>query len=176
VECFSPAAHPLSPDWREQHVVTEQAARFWWDHKRGPVPNIVLCCGESFDVWSVLAKVGSAALSLADAGAAPWAPVAITPVGRWYFFTAPELDQPALSAPPGLDVVRLGAGCFVPAPPSDRAPTGRDRWLVRPRHRLPAGWAVAAALILAAERSAARDRQEASPPGPSPTPERSPTR
>jgi hypothetical protein len=54
----------------------------------------------------------------------------------------------------------LGAGCFVPAPPSDRGPAGRDRWLIAPRHhRLPAGWTVAAALILAAERVTACDRQ-----------------
>ena len=149
-DCTAPAAHPLGPDWADQHVRTEPAARFWWDHQRGPVPNIVLCCGEFFEVLSVPAEVGSYALGLIDSGAAPVTPVAITPERRWHFFTAPGRG---LELPPGLDVVRLGAGRYVPAPPSTRGSAGRDRWLVAPRRRrLPEARTVAAAMILAAEQ------------------------
>ena len=151
-DCFSPAAHPLGPDWRREHVTTEASARFWWDRAKAPVPNIVLCCGESFDVWSVPAAVGSYALGLLDGGTGtPGTPVAITPLARWHFFTAPEADHPALIPPHGMDVVRLSTGYFVPAPPSTRGPAGRDRWLIPPRHRLPTARTVAAALILATE-------------------------
>ena len=163
-DCCSPAAHPLGPNWRREHVVTETSARFWWDRQRAPLPNIVLCCGETFDVWSAPAAVGSYALDLLrDNTDPPLTPVAITPVRRWHFFTVPEGDQPALQTPHGLDVVRLAAGQCVPAPPSTRGPVGRDRWLIPYRHRLPlpTGWTVAAALILAAERITAPNRQEA---------------
>ena len=151
--CLTPAAHPLSPDWPDQHVTTEQAARFWWGRDSGPLSNIVLCCGETFDAWSVPAAVGTYALDLIDAGAAPFTPVAITPLWRWHFFTAPTLSSHGVQVPHGLDVLHLGTGQFVPAPPSTRGPIGRDRWLIEPRHRrLPPGRAVAAALALAATR------------------------
>ena len=153
-DCWSPAAHPLGPDWQHQHITTEASARFWWDRTTAPVPNIVLCCGETFDVWSVPAAIGSYALDiLANGIGTPVTPVAVTPVRRWHFFTAPEGDHPALKAPHGLDVVRLGTGQFVPAPPSTRGPAGHDRWLIphRPHLRLPTGQRIAAALILAAE-------------------------
>ena len=149
-DCTAPAAHPLSPDWGDQHVTTHQAAAFWWDRQHGPLPNIVLCCGETFEVWAASAPVGARVLELMDAGIAPMAPVALTPSGGWHFFAAPTLSGPPVRVPAGLGVSRLGSGCWVPAPPSDRGPAGRDRWLVPPRRRLPEAVAVAAALILAA--------------------------
>lgn len=153
-DCFSPAAHPMGPDWADQHVTTKAAARFWWDHEDGPVPNIVLCCGQSFDVWSVPAAVGSAVLDLVDSGAVPLVPVAITSLRWWHFFTAPTLPGQGMQVPHGLEVVHLGDGRFVPAPPSTRGAAGPDRWLVEHRHRLPTGWSIAAAMILIAERFA----------------------
>jgi hypothetical protein len=153
--CRWPAAHPLSPDWAEQHVTTAQATAFWWDRQHPPWPNIVLCCGEAFEVWAAPAHVGSRAVELMDAGAAPPAPVALTPGGRWHFFAAPDPAGRALPVGGGLGVTRLGAGCWVPAPPSDRGPAGRDRWLVPPTRRLPEPAAVAAALLLAAAYSPA---------------------
>lgn len=151
-DCRCPAAHPLDPDWQRNHISTEQAARFWWGSQHGPMPNIMLCCGESFDVWSVPAQVGSVALDLIDGGAAPVVPVAITPLWRWHFFTAPTMPGHRVQVPPGLDVVHLGEGRFVPAPPSTRGTLGHDRWLVEQRRRLPLARPITAALILAAER------------------------
>ena len=150
VDCAAPAAHPLSPDWPEQHVTTPEVAAFWWDRQHRPLPNIVLCCGDAFEVWAVPAHVGSRTLELMDAGVAPLAPVALTPTGQWHFFAASDRASRPLPVPAGLGLTRLAGGCWVPAPPSDRGPCGRDRWLVPPRHRLPDAPAVAAALILAA--------------------------
>jgi hypothetical protein len=153
--CRWPAAHPLSPDWADQHVTTHQAAAFWWDREHPPLPNIVLCCGQTFEMWAAPAHVGSRALELMDAGVAPPAPVALTPTGRWHFFTAPDPASYPVRVPGGLGLTRLAAGCWVPAPPSERGPAGRDRWLVPPRRRLPEPAAVAAALLLAAAWSPA---------------------
>ena len=149
-DCRWPAAHPLSPDWADQHVTTHQAATFWWSRPPGPLPNIVLCCGDTFEVWTAPAHVGSRTLELMDAGVAPPAPVALTPTGQWHFFAAPDPAERPLPVPAWLGVTRLGAGCWVPAPPSYRGSAGRDRWLVPPRRPLPDAPAVAAALILAA--------------------------
>ena len=149
-QCTAPAAHPLSPDWADQRVTTPQAAAFWWDRPRGSLPNIVLCCGDAFEVWAVPAHVGSRTLELMDGGVAPPAPVALSPSGQWHFFAASDIAERPLRVPAGLGVTRLGAGCWVPAPPSDRGRSGRDRWLVPPRRQLPDAAAVAAALILAA--------------------------
>ena len=149
-DCRWPAAHPLSPDWADQRVTTHQAATFWWGRQQGPLPNIVLCCGEALDVWVAPAHVGSRTLELIDAGVAPPAPVALSPTGQWHFFAAPDIAERPLRVPAGLGVTRLGAGCWVSAPPSDRGSAGRDRWLVPPHRGLPDAAAMAAALILAA--------------------------
>jgi hypothetical protein len=128
----------------------------------------VLCCGDAFEVWAAPAHIGSRALELMDTGIAPPAPVAATPTGQWHFFAAPDLAGRPLPVPGGLGVTRLGAGCWVPAPPSHRGPAGRDRWLVPPRHRLPDAPALAAALILAAAWSPSRPGQAARVPSPRP--------
>jgi hypothetical protein len=164
--CRFPAAHPLSPDWAEQHVTTHQAATFWWDRQHPPLPNIVLCCGETFEVWAAPTHVGSRALELMDTGIAPLAPVALTPTGQWHFFAAPDLAARPLPVPGGYGLTRLAAGAWVPAPPSDRGPLGRDRWLVPPTRRLPDTHAVAAALLLAAAWPLARPDQAVPAPKP----------
>ena len=164
-DCHWPAAHPLSPDWADQHITTHQAATFWWDRPRGPLPNIMLCCGQAFDVWTAPGHVGSRTLDLMDAGVAPPAPVAISPTGQWHFFATPDRTDRPLRVPAGFGVTRLGAGCWIPAPPSDRGPAGRDRWLVPPHRWLPDAPAVAAAWSAPrAGQAAARTVDPQSPP------------
>ena len=126
----------------------------------------MLCCGDAFDVWAVPAHVGSRTLELIDAGIAPPAPVALTPSGQWHFFAAPDIAERPLRVPTGLGVTRLGAGCWAPAPPSDRGSAGQDRWLIPPHRRLPDAPAMAAALILAAAWSPTGFAQTPSVPFP----------
>lgn len=155
-ECWAPAAHPLSPDWPDQYVVTKEVARFWWGGSGGkPTPNIVLCCGETFDVWSVPAAIGTTAFSMLDFAV----PVSLTPEPkRWLFVVKPQFSQPTVVRD-GLDVVRLNTCHFVPAPPSNRGPAGHDRWLKAPKssQELPTADMVVAALVYAGEMLAAND-------------------
>ena len=149
--CMSPAAHPIDPHW-QQHVITTAAdVRWWWSGRAGVLPNIVLVCGAAFDVWSVPRAVGSLALDLLPDEIALDTPVAITPTGRWHLFTAPRAapgDMPPI--PAGLDVIHLGRGSAVPAPPSTRGALGHDLWLRAPStSRLAPCGQVAATLIRA---------------------------
>ena len=151
-DCWSPAAHPRDEDWLRQ-VITDPA-EVWaqWGIESASVPNIVLVCGSAFDAWSVPHAVGSRALDLLPDEIAPFVPIATTPTGRWHLFTSPATLNQTPRIPPGLDVVHLGAGQYVPAPPSSRGALGHDTWLAEQRRRrLPAWPSVVAALIRAIE-------------------------
>jgi hypothetical protein len=143
-------------------VITEPAdVRFWWGAQSGSAPNIVLVCGDSFDAWSVPHAVGSRALDLLPDDIAPFVPIAMTPTERWHLFTVPATPDETPPIPTGLDVLHLGAGQFVPAPPSTRGALGHDTWLAEQRRRrLPPWPPVAAALVRAAEQL----RQRRHPP------------
>src|SRR5205823_10307778 len=102
----------------QRHLITSTAeAVWWWSGRSGALPNILLACGTTFDVWSVPRAVGSRAVELLPDDLVPRTPVALTPTGRWHLFTAPRAAAEEL--PPitsGLDVAHLGAGHAVTAP------------------------------------------------------------
>jgi hypothetical protein len=150
--CGSPAGHPLDPDWPRHIVTTPADVRFWWGNETGQVPNIVLVCGDAFDAWSVPRAVGYRALDLLPDEIARSVPVAMTPTERWHLFTTPALPDELPNIPTGVDVEHLGAGHYVPAPPSTRGPHGHDSWLTpQLGRRLPHWPTIAAALIQAAQ-------------------------
>jgi hypothetical protein len=97
---------------------------------------------------------------LGPALAAGSGPVAVGATGRWLFFVRPGCAlRPELAN--YLDVVRHGAGSWVPAPPS-RMPEGVVHWAVAPRKvhwRLPDPEAVQQSL---ADALAALGRRPAS--------------
>jgi hypothetical protein len=151
---MSPAAHPVDPHW-QQHVITMSAdVRWWWTGRSGVLPNILLVCGAAFHVWSVPRAVGSHALELLPEEVALTVPVAVTPTGRWHLFCAPwAAPEESPPVPAGLDVVHLGDGSAVPAPPSTRGALGHDMWLREPlTRRLARCGLVAAALVRAARQ------------------------
>jgi hypothetical protein len=152
-ECWSPAAHPRDHDWLHQVITDPADVRFWWGSDAVTVPNIVLVCGDTFDTWSVPHAVGSRALDLLPDDIAPFVPISMTPTERWHLFTAPVMPDETPHVPSGRDVLHLGAGQFVPAPPSTRGALGHDTWLAEQRrHRLPPWPPIAAALTKAAEQ------------------------
>ncbi len=152
--CMSPAAHPLDPHWQRHVITTAADVRWWWSARSGVLPNILLVCGAGFHVWSVPRAVGSRAMDSLPAELALATPVAATPTGRWHLFTAASAEPEELPPIPAhLDVLHLGSGRAVPAPPSTRGALGHDMWLREPRAGLPPCRLVAAALILAARQT-----------------------
>ena len=151
-DCRAPAAHPRDSDWLHAVITDPADVRFWWGAESGTTPNIVLVCGDSFDAWSVPLAVGARALDLLPDDIPPFVPIATTPTERWHLFTAPAMPDERPRVPAGLDVLHLGGGQFVPAPPSTRGALGQDMWLAEQRRRrLPPWPPVAAALTRAAE-------------------------
>jgi len=151
-DCWSPASHPRDEDWPHRDITDPAEVWAQWGNESTSVPNIVLVCGRTFDAWSVPHAVGSRALDLLPDEIAPFVPIAMTPTDRWHLFTSPATLTRTPLIPPGLDVVRLGAGQYVPAPPSTRGALGHDTWLAEQRRRrLPAWPPVVAALTRATE-------------------------
>jgi hypothetical protein len=154
-DCWSPAAHPRDQDWLDRVITDPTDVWAQWGNSSGSLPNIILVCGYTFDVWSVPHAVGVRALDRLPDEIAPFVPVAKTPTGRWHLFTAPVLpDETEIPRiPPDLDILHLGPGQFVPAPPSTRGALGHDTWLTEQRRtRLPSWLPVTAALTKAAQQ------------------------
>jgi hypothetical protein len=159
-ECWSPAAHPRDPDWLRQVITDPADVHHWWGTASVAVPNIVLVCGEVFDAWSVPRQVGSRALDLLPDDIAPFVPVAMTPTDRWHLFTTAVMPDQTPHLSLDQDLLHLGAGQFVPAPPSTRGALGHDTWLAEQRRRrLPPWPPVLAALTRAAEQLEQRHRR-----------------
>jgi hypothetical protein len=146
--CISPAAHPIDPHWQQHHITTPADVRWWWSARSGLLPNIVLACGPAFHVWSIPRAVGTRVLETLPEEIAAAVPVAATPLGWWHLFCAPEAAPEQLPPiPSSLNVVHLGDGKTIAAPPSTRGALGHDIWLREPipkRRLVPCGLLVAA--------------------------------
>jgi Bifunctional DNA primase/polymerase, N-terminal len=151
--CPTTGCHPALERWEEAATCDSAKIGEWW--RRAP-RAVLLPTGRAFDVLEVPAHLGLSVLGAARPHASVVGPgrgqvrgpVAVTPTGRWMFLVRPgdplrpELDE-------CLDVVRHGAGSWIPAPPS-RLPEGPVRWSVSPevtRWRLPDAYAVQAMLV-----------------------------
>ncbi|MEV6345950.1 bifunctional DNA primase/polymerase [Actinoplanes sp. NPDC051851] len=145
--CRITGCHPAVDPITEPPATDPATVAAWW--RRRP-HNLLLPTGGAFDVLEVPAAMGSAAAAR-HAGAA--GPVAVTAAGRWMFWVRPGTPlRPELEL--RLDVVRHGAGSWVPAPPS-RLVEGPVRWVVPPTSvdwRLPAAESVQEVLAGCAPR------------------------
>jgi Bifunctional DNA primase/polymerase, N-terminal len=147
--CVTPAAHPIDPHWQQHQITTAADVRWWWSARPGLLPNIVLVCGTAFHVWSMPRVVGIRVVEALPVEVARAVPVAVTPLGWWHLFCAPDGSPEELPpVPAGLGMAHLGDGCFVAAPPSTRGVLGHDMWLREPlaRRRLVPCGVVATAL------------------------------
>jgi len=128
--CPTVTCHPDWTEW-ESTATTDPdwVAALWAFRPRA----ILLATGAAFDVLEVPAFLGAGT----ERGLAR-GPVAVTGAGRWMFLVRPGTRlRPELAERP--DVVRHGAGSWIPAPPT-RTTEGRVRWLIDPeevRWRLP---------------------------------------
>ncbi|MEU6487652.1 bifunctional DNA primase/polymerase [Streptomyces sp. NPDC046887] len=135
--CTAPGAHPLSfaPEV-PAGATLDDAARAW---ARFPGASMMLPVGRAFDVLEVAEAAGRRALVRLERMGLPLGPVCVTPTGRARFFVAPgaAAQLPQLLYRMGwddadLDLLCLGAGTHITAPPSDLGGRGPVRWLRAP--------------------------------------------
>ncbi|WP_097320097.1 bifunctional DNA primase/polymerase [Paractinoplanes atraurantiacus] len=133
--CPIMACHPALESWEDSASADPAQVQSWWRHR--PY-SVLLATGRLFDVLEVPAALGLRVLGTARLHtgvlgvqrADARGPVAVTAAGRWMFLVRagvplrPELDH-------RLDVVRHGAGSWVPAAPT-RMIEGPVRWAVPP--------------------------------------------
>ncbi len=151
--CPTTSCHPALDRWEQAANADPARVGAWW--RRHP-HAVLLATGREFDALEVPTHLGRKVLLAAGTHAGVVGPgrlqvrgpVAATPTGRRMFLVRPgdpllpELDN-------SLDVVRHGAGSWLPAPPS-RMPEGRVRWIVSPDEvswRLPDSYALQRLLV-----------------------------
>lgn len=135
--CPAPGAHPEQDDWASQVTGSATVTRRMWE--RRPTASILLPTGRTFDVLSVPETAGFLALArMRRLGVTP-GPVALTPDRRMRFFVLPgaEAKVPDLVrrlgwSPAALDLVPLGEGGYVAAPPTRFGSRGAAQWACRP--------------------------------------------
>ena len=135
-DCPAPGAHPLGEDWQSQATGSQTVARRMWE--RRPTASILLPTGRTFDAIDVPETAGLLALARMDRHGLTPGPVTRTPLGRMFFFVlpgattrVPDLLRRSGWHPDRLDLVTLGAGDYVVAPPSRYGGRGAVQW-VRP--------------------------------------------
>ncbi|GIE76190.1 DNA primase [Actinoplanes philippinensis] len=126
--CDITGCHPALDSWAASTGDDPARISAWW--RRRPY-TVLLPTGDTFDALEVPASLGTHGPASG--------PVAVTAAGRWIFLVRPGSTlRPELEH--RLDVVRHGAGSWIPAPPS-RMPEGPVRWEIHPARtqwRLPA--------------------------------------
>ncbi|MFJ4694095.1 bifunctional DNA primase/polymerase [Streptomyces sp. NPDC088766] len=135
--CPAPGAHPARPDWATQATGSATVARRMWQEQ--PDASILLPTGRTFDAISVPETAGFLALArLERMGSAP-GPVTSAPDRRMHFFVlpgaaakVPDLVRASGWTPSSLDLVALGAGAYVAAPPTRFGSRGAVQWACRP--------------------------------------------
>ncbi|MER5433090.1 bifunctional DNA primase/polymerase [Streptomyces sp. NPDC002588] len=135
--CAAPGAHPSRPDWATQATGSATVARRMW--QKQPTASILLPTGRTFDAISVPETAGFLALARMERMELPLGPVTLTPDRRMQFFVltgasakVPDLVTRLGWSPTALDLVTLGEGDFVAAPPTRFGSRGAVQWACRP--------------------------------------------
>ncbi|MEU2929996.1 bifunctional DNA primase/polymerase [Streptomyces sp. NPDC007251] len=135
--CPAPGAHPARPDWPTQATGSATVARRMW--QKQPTASILLPTGRTFDALSVPESAGFLALARMERMELTLGPVTLAPDRRMHFFVlpggaakAPELVRKLGWSPASLDLVALGEGAYVAAPPTRFGSRGAVQWARRP--------------------------------------------
>lgn len=140
--CAAPGAHPARPDWAAQATGSATVARRMW--QKQPTASILLPTGRTFDAISVPETAGFLALARMERMELTLGPVTLTPDRRMQFFVLPGASAkvPDLVRRLGwslgaLDLVTLGEGTYVAAPPTRFGSRGAVQWACRADRREP---------------------------------------
>jgi hypothetical protein len=136
-DCAAPGAHPAGTDWAAQATGSGSAARRLWS--RQPRASVLLPTGRTFDVLDVPESAGFLALARMERMGLELGPVANGPDRRMQFFVLPgavaklpELVRKLGWAPATIDLLGLGVGHYVAAPPTRVGGLGAVQWARRP--------------------------------------------
>ncbi|MFK4145888.1 bifunctional DNA primase/polymerase [Streptomyces sp. NPDC004065] len=135
--CAAPGAHPARTDWAAQATGSATVARRMW--QKHPRASILLPTGRTFDAICVPETAGFLALARMQRMELALGPVTLTPERRMHFFVlpgastkVPELVRKLGWSPASLDLVALGEGAYVAAPPTRYGSRGAVQWACRP--------------------------------------------
>ncbi|OIJ69869.1 bifunctional DNA primase/polymerase [Streptomyces mangrovisoli] len=135
--CAAPGAHPTRADWAAQATGSATVARRMW--QKQPTASILLPTGRTFDVIEVPESAGFLALARMERMELTLGPVTLSPDRRMRFFVlpgasakVPELLRKIGWSQSSLDLVALGEGAYVAAPPTRFAARGAVQWACRP--------------------------------------------
>ncbi|MGI5455716.1 bifunctional DNA primase/polymerase [Streptomyces sp. CA-249302] len=135
--CDAPGAHPAREDWATQATGSATVARRMWSKQ--PLASILLPTGRTFDALDVPETAGFLALARMERMELTLGPVTLAPDRRMRFFVLPgaaaklpELVRKLGWSPSSLDLVALGEGSWVAAPPTRFGSRGAVQWACRP--------------------------------------------
>ncbi|MER5182879.1 bifunctional DNA primase/polymerase [Streptomyces sp. NPDC002896] len=135
--CEAPGAHAAREDWPTQATGSATGARRLWSKQ--PTASILLPTGRSFDVLDVPETAGFLALARMERMGLTLGPVTRTPDRRMHFLVQPggaakvtDLVRKLGWSPLALDLVALGEGSYVAAPPTRVGGRGAVQWACRP--------------------------------------------
>ncbi|MFF8999344.1 bifunctional DNA primase/polymerase [Streptomyces achromogenes] len=135
--CPAPGAHPARPDWATQATGSATVARRMW--QKQPEASILLPTGRTFEALSVPESAGFLALARMERMELTLGPVTLTPDRRMQFFVLPGASAKVADlvrrlgwSLPSLDLVALGEGAYVAAPPTRFGSRGAVQWARRP--------------------------------------------
>ncbi|MFF8944427.1 bifunctional DNA primase/polymerase [Streptomyces sp. NPDC014864] len=135
--CAVPGAHPAREDWAMQATGSATVARRLW--QKQPMASILLPTGRTFDALCVPETAGFLALARMERMSLTLGPVTLTPERRMQFLVlpgaaakVPELVRKLGWSPSSLDLVVLGEGAYLAAPPTRYGSRGAVQWACRP--------------------------------------------
>ncbi|MFH8490686.1 bifunctional DNA primase/polymerase [Streptomyces longisporoflavus] len=135
--CTAPGSHPAREDWATLATGSATGARRLWTKQ--PKSSILLPTGRSFDAIDVPETAGFLALARMKRMELTLGPVTCTPDRRMQFFVlpgatakVPDLVRKLGWPPAAIDLVALGEGSYVAAPPTRFGATGAVQWACRP--------------------------------------------
>ncbi|CAL9488522.1 bifunctional DNA primase/polymerase [Streptomyces sp. enrichment culture] len=135
--CAAPGAHPAREDWAAQATGSATGARRMWQKQQ--TASILLPTGRTFDAIDVPETAGFLALARMQRMELTLGPVTLAPDRRMRFFVlpgagvkVPDLVRRLGWSPRALDLVVLGEGAYVAAPPTRFGSAGAVQWACRP--------------------------------------------